>query len=178
VLKPAFIGLLVLTILLVSCSTAPSNHAPSVSVVTSLSKIGVAPISVEVLASDRDGDRLSLTWSTENGTVSSTSPSAQTATYTPATSGPGSMTVRVEDGRGGSASATMSFYVQAGGPPAFTFQFVPCSDCLPNYYCATLNMISNESVLITRIDAAHAFGLVPGSPCREGRNSSQLGGAD
>ena len=72
-------------------------------------------VGVHCEASDPDGDSLQYNWTATGGQVSGSGPSVTYVASVP----PGSYTISVEvmDGRGGSASDSITLQVVAAGPP-------------------------------------------------------------
>jgi outer membrane protein OmpA-like peptidoglycan-associated protein len=102
----------------------PSNNNPTVT--CEVERPTLAPgesTGVRATASDPDGDPLTYSWSASAGTISGSGPAV---TYNCTGVAPGAsatITVRVSDGRGGSAQATCPVRVTGGPPPradAFT----------------------------------------------------------
>jgi hypothetical protein len=69
--------------------------------------------------SDVDGDQVTFTWSAVRGTVTSSGPTATSATFTAAQQwGVVTVTVTASDGKGGSAQATAQSYIRNPSPPS------------------------------------------------------------
>ena len=80
----------------------------------------VAPggeVRLEANASDPDGNALTYAWSAPGGTFAGPVDGASARWLAPSETGTVAVRVRVSDGRGGTASATVS--VKIGGPPVF-----------------------------------------------------------
>jgi hypothetical protein len=95
-------------------SPVAGNHPPTVSV--SADGDHVAAGGHRTLSStvyDPDGDRLSLQWSAPAGSFSNPT-GGRTIWTAPATSGPVTITLRVDDGRGGATSESVTITVDAG----------------------------------------------------------------
>lgn len=92
-------------------STTPTNRSPTVSASCSPCTLTTGQTStVRASASDPDGDSLTYQWSAPQGTFSNAT--ASSATWTaPDDAANVTVTVTVQDGRGGSASATLSIQV-------------------------------------------------------------------
>ena len=95
----------------------PSNNAPTVSSV-SCDPCAVAPggeVRLSAEASDPDGDSLTYAWSAPTGSFTG----AAARWRAPAETARVTVRVQVSDGRGGTASATVTVEVGANAPPAF-----------------------------------------------------------
>lgn len=103
----------------------PQNHPPTV--LCEVEKSNLIPgetVRCRATASDPDGDPLTYTWTASAGTVTG---SGAQATFDSAGVAPGTsvdITVRVSDGRGGTAESTCHVKVEK---PQATPQLVPCS---------------------------------------------------
>lgn len=125
-------------------ASMPVNHDP-IAAADSLSVVPGGSGTVDVLAndSDPDGDTLAVTGSANgsNGAVSCTPGGA--CTYTPATGyvGSDSFTYTISDGRGGTATGTVSVTVAANQPPA------AADDALTVVQggVGTVNVLANDS---------------------------------
>ena len=99
----------------------PSNNAPTVSSV-SCDPCAVAPggeVRLSAEASDPDGDRLTYAWSAPTGSFTGATDGAAARWRAPAETARVTVRVQVSDGRGGTASATVTVEVGANAPPAF-----------------------------------------------------------
>ena len=97
----------------------PSNGRPSVS--ASCAPCTVAPggeVQLTATASDPDGDPLTYAWSASEGAFDGTTDAATARWTAPAATGRVGIRVRVSDGRGASATSTVTVEV-ANEPPAF-----------------------------------------------------------
>jgi len=97
----------------------PSNRRPRVS--ASCDRCKVAPgdtVQLTATASDPDGDDLTYAWSAAEGAFDGATDAATARWKAPTATGRVGLRVRVSDGRGGSASATVTVEV-ANEPPAF-----------------------------------------------------------
>ncbi len=95
----------------------PANRRPTVSASCDPCAVQVGETSnVTATASDPDNDPLTYRWSAPTGTLDRTNQS--TAVWTaPGQAGPVPISVTVDDGRGGSASDTVTIQVAAPPPP-------------------------------------------------------------
>lgn len=166
-MRPRSFLLAVVASLLFGCSgggggpTEPppgaGNHSPTANLNINnvhLAYAGTAQLSVT--ATDPDGDQLTFSWSATLGTVSSSGPTASTATFTAGSQwGQAQVTVTVSDGKGGSAQATALTYVRNPNPPAFSFfPDVIANSCgygTPNPEGFVLRLTPAEAVLISTI---------------------------
>jgi Bacterial Ig domain/OmpA family len=95
-------------------SAAPINHAPVVACSADRSSVVAgtnAIVNLTAMASDPDGDPLTYSWMVTGGTIEGSETQVRWAT---AGMGPGnySATVRVDDGRGGTASCSVDLRVE------------------------------------------------------------------
>ncbi len=92
----------------------PANRSPTATCAPESANIGVGEVvRLRATASDPDGDNLTYTWSTSSGRIVGAGSSVEVDTA--GLTGPASLnaTVRVEDGRGGSASSTCNLRIPA-----------------------------------------------------------------
>ena len=124
---------------------APPNRAP-VAVADSATTQAATPVTVNVLAndSDPDGDALAVSTFTQaaHGTVASVTGGLR---YTPTSgySGGDSFTYTISDGRGGTATATVSLTVQA--PPNRAPVAVADSTSTQAGTAVSINVLANDS---------------------------------
>src|SRR5258705_4814630 len=162
-LRPAHAGILI-AFLLSGCSKSGStptgpgggggNHNPTVSVNTNTTHLAYSGgATITVTASDPDGDQLMFAYAGVGGTVSASGPTATTASFTAGTQwGPAFVTVTVTDGKGGSAQATASMYVQNPAPPRLCLsRGTPCTTS----YKMTLT--PDEAIVVTEIAAKNLY---------------------
>lgn len=118
-MKKIFLLLIILSILMISCSEPPANVAPAViQVSTSKSQVALGEqISLEALCYDADGDTISYSWSATGGTLGSSS-SIPTTWIAPNIAGDYTITLTITDGRGNSDNASVQINVQALNQPA------------------------------------------------------------
>ena len=97
----------------------PENRAPTVSASCDPCRVGPGgEVRLAARASDPDGDPLTYAWSAPAGRFAGPADEAAARWRAPAETGRVTIRVRVSDGRGGTASATVSVEV-ANAPPAF-----------------------------------------------------------
>ena len=97
----------------------PRNRAPTVSASCDPCRVGPGgEVRLTARASDPDGDPLTYAWSAPAGRFSGPADEAAARWRASAETGRVTIRVRVSDGRGGTASATVSIEV-ANAPPAF-----------------------------------------------------------
>ena len=97
----------------------PENRAPTVSASCDPCRVGPGgEVRLTARASDPDGDPLTHAWSAPAGRFAGPADEAAARWRAPAETGRVTIRVRVSDGRGGTASATVSVEV-ANAPPAF-----------------------------------------------------------
>jgi outer membrane immunogenic protein len=100
----------------VSCSSditvnPPPNRRPIVSCSASKnSVVSGEPVTITATASDPDGDPLTYSWTTSSGRISGSGPTAQLDTTN--AQGAATVTVTVDDGRGGTASCSSTIDVR------------------------------------------------------------------
>jgi hypothetical protein len=97
------------------------NHNPTINTNTSTTHLTYgATAQITVSVSDPDGDQVTIAYTATRGTVTSSGPTATTATFTAGSSwGPAAVTATASDGRGGTASAVASMYIRNPDPPRF-----------------------------------------------------------
>jgi outer membrane protein OmpA-like peptidoglycan-associated protein len=105
----------------------PPNHPPTVTAAAKPDQVVAGDSSgIEAQANDPDGDPLTYTWSANGGSVEGTGPQVR---WNSAGAAPGkyAVTVKVDDGRGGTASSSADVTVvpRPNRPPVV-------SDCLAN----------------------------------------------
>ncbi|MBX3606480.1 MAG: VCBS domain-containing protein [Piscinibacter sp.] len=145
---PASIGILVTAV----------NDAPVVTGETAQA-IGSAPITIDVLANDRDpdGDPLGVASATVDpalGSVSVNPDGSLTFSAAPGVTGPVTVTYTVTDGAGGSATASVLITV-APGPTVSVDAPALTSDATPTL-TGTTNLPAGSSVTLTVTDATGA----------------------
>ncbi len=97
----------------------PRNRSPRVSASCDPCRVGPGgEVRLTATASDPDGDPLTYAWSARRGSFVAPADEAAARWRAPAETGRVTIRVRVSDGRGGTASATVSVEV-ANAPPAF-----------------------------------------------------------
>ena len=104
----------------------PVNHPPTVTLTSDRDTVLVGErVLFTARGMDPDNDPVTYTWRANCGqlTPSVTTANLNTAGVNP---GPCTVTVRVEDGRGGAADATKSITVQAPPPPPQASQLMGC----------------------------------------------------
>lgn len=133
------------------------NHSPTANINTNTMHLAYAETAnIGVTASDPDGDQLTFSYAATGGTVTSSGPTATTATFTAANQwGPATVTVTASDGKGGSVQATATMYVRNPNPPAFTFRAVSSSYCgygQTRPECYQVEATSPEAVSVREFD--------------------------
>ena len=142
------------------------NNSPSVSINTSTTHLGYGgTATITATAADADGDQLEYAYTGVGGTVSTSGPTATTATFTAGNQwGPASVTVSVSDGRGGSTHATTAMYIQNPTPPVVDPSIVGCPNRCSTCAGEGLRIVPNERILVTQLvtwepSAGHATGV-------------------
>jgi outer membrane protein OmpA-like peptidoglycan-associated protein len=111
----------------VNARPIPPNRPPTVSLSSDRDSVLVGEcVRFTANGADPDGDRLNYSWTANGGQVTPTNNTAQlcTAGLAPGTY---TMTVRVEDGRGGAADASKTITVQAPPPPPMSSKLSECA---------------------------------------------------
>ena len=156
-----FATVLALTLLLTGCGgggsdpTGPgggggggggTNHAPTVSINTNTTHLAYGgQATITVSATDVDGDQLAYNYTAAAGTISSSGPTATSATFTAGSQwGAASVTVTVSDGKGGQAQATASMYVRRPDLPHICIR--PGTGCGNVYKVA---LYPGEALIVT-----------------------------